>query len=60
MRNGAPIFAGILLAIIALVHLLRLFYPFTLIIGTYEVPLWVNGVAFLVTGLLAVWLFKSK
>lgn len=50
--------AGTIFAIVALVHLLRLFYPFALIVGTYSVPAWINGLAFVVAGTLSALMFR--
>ena len=49
LRVAATIFA-----IMALVHFLRLIFRFDFIIGSWEVPLWVSFVAFIIIGFLAI------
>lgn len=58
MGNLIHLLAGILLAIVAIAHFIRLFYPYKLTLGKYEVPLWVSGIAFIFTGSLAVLLLR--
>jgi 4-hydroxybenzoate polyprenyltransferase len=50
--------SAVIFGIVALVHVVRLFTGFTVVIGTWGVPLWVSGVAAVVAGALAVWLFR--
>lgn len=45
--------------IISLVHLSRLVFKFEVTVGSSHVPLWINGVGFVVTVLLACWLLKT-
>lgn len=53
LKTAAAIFG-----IVAFVHLARLFIDFTVTIGTWNVPLWVSGVAAVVAGALALWLLR--
>jgi hypothetical protein len=50
--------ATAIFGLVALVHLLRLFLGFQVVIGSWSVPLWVSGVAAIAAGALAVWLFR--
>ncbi len=49
--------AGTIFGLVCLAHLVRLVLRFQLMLGSYAVPLWMNGVAFVITGLLAFWLW---
>lgn len=55
----ALIFAGILFGIVALVHLYRINYFFPVIIGTVVVAPVVSIIAFIVFGLISIWMFSS-
>lgn len=59
MKNQALTVAGIIFALVALVHLTRLFYHFPLVIGTTPVPLTANIIGFIVTALLSLWMFYA-
>jgi hypothetical protein len=50
--------ATAIFGLVALVHLLRLFFGFQVVLGTWNVPLWVSGAAAVVAGALAIWLFR--
>lgn len=54
------LFASLLLTLVAVAHLLRLVYQLPLTVGTTSIPMWVSGVAVIVTGGLAVWLWKAQ
>jgi hypothetical protein len=59
MKNQALIIAGLIFAIISLIHFIRLFYPFEVIVAGWLVPLWINVIGFLVTGLLSGLMFRA-
>jgi hypothetical protein len=42
--------AAVIFGIVALVHLLRIVMGWSVIIGTWEVPMWVSWVGFVVAG----------
>jgi hypothetical protein len=46
--------AGLIFAVVALFHLVRIFAEWNLIIGDWSVPKWVSWVALIVAGGLAV------
>jgi hypothetical protein len=50
--------AGTIFGLVCLAHLVRLFIQFPVMIGSHPVPVWMNGVAGIVTGLLAFWLWR--
>ena len=51
--------SGTIFTIMALVQLLRTVLGWPVQIDLYTVPLWLSGVAFLITGGMAVWAFGS-
>lgn len=59
MHKGAVKLAGWIFAIMALVHLYRLYFPFSVVVADHVVPQWASAVWFVVGGLLSAWLFRS-
>lgn len=57
--NSALIVAGIIFGLVALMHLLRLFYKTEVIMGGKIIPMWVSGIGFIVPLLLSVWMFME-
>lgn len=56
----APLYvAGIIFGLVALIHLYRIFNHFNIIIGTVEVPVWINFIGVIVAGGLSIWMFTS-
>ncbi len=51
--------SGIVFSIIALAQLTRTLLGWAVQVDGFTVPVWVSGVAFLITGGLAVWAFRS-
>lgn len=60
MGNGAIYLAGLIFALMALMHLARVFCPFQVMIGTFEIPHWFSYFGFILFGLLSVYLFRSR
>lgn len=58
MRSYAIIIGSAVFAIIALLHLLRLFFPTRIEIGTVEIPQWVSLFIFLIAGTLSGWILR--
>lgn len=54
------IVSGILFSIIALAQLTRTLLAWPVQVAGFAVPVWASGIAFLITGSLAVWAFRSK
>ena len=50
--------ASIIFGLACLAQLVRLLIRFQIMLGSHPVPLWLNGIAFIVTGSLAFWLWK--
>ena len=45
---------GVIFAVVALFHLVRIFMEWTIVIGNWSVPMWVSWIAFVVAGGLAL------
>jgi hypothetical protein len=51
--------SSIIFGFICLVHIYRiLLSPFTLQIGSHQLPVWGSGVAAVVSGLLSLWMWR--
>lgn len=60
MQKNIPLItSGTLFFLLALLQLYRMVHPFDITVGFYLVPLWINAIAFLVLGLLSLWMFYS-
>lgn len=58
--NIVPVvIAAFIFALVALVHLVRLLSPFPIILAGYIVPVWISGLAFILSGLMSIWLLRS-
>ena len=51
--------SGTVFAIVSLVQLTRIVLGWPVQVDLFTVPIWFSGVAFLVTGGLALWAFRS-
>lgn len=51
--------AGLIFSIIALLHLLRLFFDWHIVFGTFVVPVWFSWIGLFVACALAFWMFKA-
>ena len=58
MKTGT-LLAMIFLVVFAVFHLLRLLFGVTIVIGGTTVPIWVSILAFLVSAILAVMLWRE-
>ncbi len=58
MKTGT-LLAMIFFVVFAVFHLLRLLFGVTIVIGGTTVPLWASILAFLVSGILAVMLWRE-
>ena len=52
--------SGTVFAIVAFVQLMRIVLGWPVQVDLFTVPIWFSVVAFLVTGGLAVWAFRSR
>jgi hypothetical protein len=59
MKNYIAI-SGSIFAIVAFAHLLRIIDGWEVIVNDQAVPMHISYSAFVATGLLAVWAFRSK
>lgn len=59
MRTRALLFSGFVFGIMALLHLIRIFYPFSLVVDQFSVPIYFSGFGFVFAGLLSSWMFYS-
>jgi hypothetical protein len=51
---------GVVFLLVFVVHLLRVVNGWSFVVGSYEVPMWVSWVAFLLTGYLSFSAFRMK
>ncbi len=54
-RETFCIVAGVIFAVVALLHLLRLYMDWPVVIGDWSAPMWVSWIALVVAGILAIW-----
>ena len=54
------IVSGVIFTILALAQLTRTLLAWPVQVAGFDVPIWFSGVAFLITGSLAVWAFRSS
>lgn len=58
--NPGTLLATVLLAAVAIAHLLRLFFGWQVTIADAVIPMWASGVAFVVSALAAFLLWKGS
>ena len=58
MERTALSVAAAVFSIGALVHLGRLIFHFSVAVGGWELPLWLNGVGLFITASLAIWMWR--
>ena len=58
-KDTALMVAGVVFALVAFVHILRLTFKFELKIAGKKIPLWANWVGLAVAGGLSVWMFSA-
>jgi len=52
--------SAIIFAVVALIHLYRLFTHFQVILGSHTVPMWMSYVGIIVPGVLALMLYRES
>jgi hypothetical protein len=52
--------AALIFAVVALVHLYRIFTDFQVILGSHTIPMWISYLGVAVPGLLAVMLYRES
>jgi hypothetical protein len=53
-RKTFSIVAGIIFAVVALLHLVRIYMDWPVVIGDWSVPMWVSWIGLVVAGSLAI------
>jgi hypothetical protein len=51
--------SGVIFTIVALVQIIRTVLGWPVQIDLFTVPVWFSGIAFLITGGMAIWAFRS-
>ena len=51
--------SGIIFAIVSLIQLTRIVLGWPVQIDLFTVPIWFSGIAFIVTGALSIWAFRT-
>lgn len=51
--------ASVIFGVITLLHLLRLMFGIGIVIGSFQVPLWISAGGFIVTAVLSIGLWKE-
>ncbi len=59
MKKLGLIIAGFVFGLVALLHLARFYFQFSIVIAGWEVPLEANLIGFIVAGILSVWMFLA-
>ena len=54
-REAFCIVAAVIFAVVALLHLLRIYMDWPVVIADWSVPMWVSWIALVVAGILAIW-----
>jgi len=60
MKKPALLVAAILFWLIALAQLLRVLLRVRVTAGSHDIPLWPSAVAFIVLGVLGIWLWRER
>lgn len=58
-QSTALLVAGIVFAIVAVIHILRLTFKFEVRVGGRLIPLWMNWVGLVIAGILSIWMFLA-
>ena len=60
MKKPASLVAAIVFWLIALAQLVRVILRVRVTAGSYDIPLWLSAVAFVVLGALGMWLWRER
>jgi hypothetical protein len=60
MERTALRVAAVVFALVALGHFSRLVFRFGIVVGGWDVPLWLNGVGGAIAAALALWMWKAQ
>jgi hypothetical protein len=50
--------ASVIFALFALGHAVRLIKQAQVMVGTYQIPIWVSLVALIIAGVLSIWMWR--
>ncbi len=56
----AALVATVFLALVAVLHVLRILFQMPVTAGSIEIPMWASVLAVIGPGLLAVWLWREQ
>lgn len=59
MAKNYCLISGLLFTLVAVGHLFRIVYGLPVLIGDFEVPMWMSWVGLIIPGGLAVWAFRT-
>lgn len=59
-KNVVLIIGGMVFAIVAILHALRIFYAISVVIANYTLPMWVSWVGLFVALILSILMFKAS
>jgi hypothetical protein len=60
MTRPFTLIAALIFALMALIHVYRLFTDFQVVLGSHVIPMWVSYVAIVVAGGLAIGLYRES
>jgi membrane protein implicated in regulation of membrane protease activity len=60
MRKPFEKIASVVFGVVAAVHVRRLVFPFSLVVGGFAVPLWFNAIGFLIAAVLTALLWRES
>lgn len=60
MTRPFTLIAALIFAVMALLHVYRLFTHFQVVLGSHVIPMWVSYVAIVVAGGLAIGLYRES
>ena len=59
MKNTALYVAALVFALMAALHIFRLYAQATVVVNGHEIPYWANGVGAVISSLLAAWMILA-
>ena len=60
MSRPFTLIAALIFALMALLHVYRLFTHFQVILGSHTIPMWVSYLGVIVPGVLAIMLYRES
>ena len=60
MTRPFTLIAALIFAVMALLHVYRLFTHFQVVMGSHTIPMWASYVGIIVPGLLAIMLYRES